>query len=135
MAGAASPGPRDLARGGAALSGARPWPGAGAVVLPAGAVPNPPRPLPHPRAQLSAMDRGHCAQPWTKMEDDSEGQFGLFTIHSLSWTMKLNILMATASGKESRFHNGTGHILELAVSNSILEVFTMSLSNITPSYT
>ena len=84
MAGAASPGPRDLARGGAALSGARPRHGAGAVVLPAGAAPNPPRLLRHPRAQLSAMDRGHGSQPWTEVEDDSEGQFGLFTIHSLS---------------------------------------------------
>ena len=77
-------GARDLARGGAALSGARPRPGAGAVVLPAGAAPNPPRLLRHPRAQLSAMDRGHGSQPWTEVEDDSEGQFGLFTIHSLS---------------------------------------------------
>ena len=43
----------------------------------------------------------------------------------------MNILITTvSSGKESRFHNGTGHILELAVSNSILQVFTMSMSKI-----
>jgi len=43
----------------------------------------------------------------------------------------MNILMsAVSSSQESRFHNGTGHILDLAVSNSILDLFAMSLSKI-----
>jgi len=46
----------------------------------------------------------------------------------------MNILMsAVSSSQESRFHNGTGHILDLAVSNSILDLFAMSLSKI-PQY-
>jgi len=35
-----------------------------------------------------------------------------------------------SSGKEPRFHNSTGHILELAVSKSILDVCALSLSKI-----
>ena len=43
----------------------------------------------------------------------------------------MNILMgAVSSSQESRFYNGTGHILELAVSNNILDLFAMSLSKI-----
>ena len=45
--------------------------------------------------------------------------------------MKINILMAAVSGgKETRFHNGTGHISELAVSTSKYNVCSMSHNKI-----
>jgi len=67
----------------------------------------------------------------TEVEDDLQGQFCLFTTLSLSEIVKMNILMgAVFSSKESRFHNGTRHILELAVFSSILDVCTASQSKI-----
>jgi transposase InsO family protein len=45
--------------------------------------------------------------------------------------MKINILIAAVSGgKETRFHNGTGHIFELAVSTGKYHVCPMSHSKI-----
>ena len=56
------------------------------------------------RPELPPTPHAHNPQPWlarTEVEDDSQGQFSLFTALSLSRTMKMNILMnVVSSGKE-----------------------------------
>jgi hypothetical protein len=47
--------------------------------------------------------------------------------------VKINILMAAVSGgKETRFHNGTGHISRLAVSTNKYHICSMSHDKISP---
>jgi hypothetical protein len=57
-----------------------------------------------------------------------QGQYSLFTTLSHFETVKINILMATVSGgKETQFHNGTGHrsVSKLMVSTSKYHVCPM----------
>jgi hypothetical protein len=84
-------------------------------------------------AKATPTPHAHSPQPWLTNRGGRWLAWEIWSIHrpfSLPTRENEYFNGAVSNGKESRFHNGTGYILELAVSSSILDVCAVSLSKI-----